>query len=119
MGVERRKFSRFKFSLDVEIKFFEKNIVLAKTIDLSQEGVRIRTMQDNVIVAPGTSMEIFIGKNGQIKNAFSLMGKAIHYSVEESGRTIVGIHIFHNNNKTKEQWLALVEQAKNINHKEQ
>ena len=118
MGVERRKFPRFKFSLDVEIKFFEEDIVLAKTIDISQEGVRIRTMQDNVIVAPGTSMEIFIGKNDQIKNSFSLMGKAIHYSVEESGRTIVGIQVAHNDLRTKDQWLALVEQAKAINHKE-
>ena len=62
MSVERRKFPRFKFSLDVEIKFFEKKVVLAKTIDISYEGVRVRTMQDSVVLEPGTNIEIFICK---------------------------------------------------------
>ena len=42
------------------------------------------------------------------------MGKAIHYSVEKSGSTIIGVKIIHNDLKIKDQWLALVEQAKNI-----
>ena len=103
MSYEDRKFPRYNFELKVKVETPEDETFVMKTINISEQGLKLISQEKYVIIEPQSIVSIVIGNEELI-----VKGEVRHYSNEDSGHTVFGIMISAEESEWKEYFSNIV-----------
>ena len=115
MDIEQRRFERYHCHFQLEV-IIEKEKWLMHALDISQEGLRLKSVDINIIIEPKKIVAIKLPYHKK-EGSLVIRGEVRHYSYEENGQVIFGVQTLDMDRETKKSWFDILERIKNKDKK--
>jgi hypothetical protein len=102
-----RKFPRYSFEIKVKVKTPEDEIFVMKTINISEQGLKLISQDKYIIIEPQSIISIALGDE-----KINIEGEIRHFSTEESGETVFGIQISEESSEWKKYFDSILKENK-------